>query len=305
MKQDSFEIKIFRIAYPPLLYFFIAALLQYIIGIFIATQVFSGMKSGRYVTVDESVNLTQQLEEVYRRYSIYIMLACALISIPIELFFLYKDKKRRETERKRVPGRAYLRKKFPQIEYIWILPLAAVSCLGLSRFISLLPIDNVLGSYQKVEDTLYTGNIAIQFLTIGIVVPIIEELVYRGLVYQRLKDYTDIKRAAILSAVIFGVFHMNLMQGLYAGILSLFMIFVLETYQTMFAPILLHCVANLSSLLVNYTGIFQAVNKNFLIYFLVMILELAGSIGLCRLILSRNRNWQKQVEKNAKLDIYL
>ena len=59
------------------------------------------------------------------------------------------------------------------------------------------------------------------FIVIGVVSPIVEEVVFRGLVAKRIQDYLGTAWAVALSAVIFGAYHGNVMQFVYAGLLGL------------------------------------------------------------------------------------
>lgn len=61
-----------------------------------------------------------------------------------------------------------------------------------------------------------------------LVIPIAEELLFRGVVYKRLKLYFGVTPALIGSALIFGIMHVNLVQFLYAAVIGLLLAFVLE-----------------------------------------------------------------------------
>ena len=58
-----------------------------------------------------------------------------------------------------------------------------------------------------------------------------------------------IPAAAILSGVIFGVFHGNFVQIIYAGILGAVMAYILEMSGNLWSSVLLHIGANVFSLL--------------------------------------------------------
>ena len=61
-----------------------------------------------------------------------------------------------------------------------------------------------------------------------LVIPLAEELLYRGVVERRLSLLCGSAPAIVLSAVIFGVMHWNVVQFLYAGILGLLLAWLLE-----------------------------------------------------------------------------
>lgn len=83
-----------------------------------------------------------------------------------------------------------------------------------------------------------------------IAAPILEELLFRGMIYRRLRDFCNAKLAIIISAVFFGVFHGNLVQFVYAFIIGLMLAYVYEKMKTIWAPIVFHVGANLLSVLI-------------------------------------------------------
>jgi len=72
---------------------------------------------------------------------------------------------------------------------------------------------------------------------------------FRGVVYNRIKIMSNEVVAIILSAVIFGAFHMNWVQGIYAGMLGLCLAYVYSKYKSVIAPIIVHVVCNSISIL--------------------------------------------------------
>ena len=108
----------------------------------------------------------------------------------------------------------------------------------------------MLESYTDTQKIIEGGGFLIQFLTAGIVAPIVEELIFRGLVYRRTKKMTGTIAAAILSAALFGVFHGNWVQAPYAFIIGIVAVFVYEKFKSIVAPIMLHMSANILSVLI-------------------------------------------------------
>lgn len=60
--------------------------------------------------------------------------------------------------------------------------------------------------------------------------------------------------AMLLSAVIFGIMHVNLVQFLYAGILGILLAFLLEKIGFLYAPVLGHIAANIAAVVRQETG---------------------------------------------------
>ena len=95
--------------------------------------------------------------------------------------------------------------------------------------------------------TLYGQGFSVQILVLGILMPTCEELVYRGLVYKRLRYTSPFWAAAMYSSLVFAFTHGNLVQGLYGFIMGMMFCYVYEKYGSVKAPVLAHITANILS----------------------------------------------------------
>lgn len=84
----------------------------------------------------------------------------------------------------------------------------------------------------------------VTFLLIGVLGPMAEEFLFRGVIFRRLRDFTNIWVAAILSGITFGVFHGNLEQGIPAAIIGIVMALLYEHYGTILASLVAHMGVN-------------------------------------------------------------
>ena len=62
------------------------------------------------------------------------------------------------------------------------------------------------------------SNIFLTILVVGIVAPFAEELLFRGIIYKTLSKSMSIPAVIIIQGVLFGVYHMNLVQGIICNI---------------------------------------------------------------------------------------
>ena len=166
----------------------------------------------------------------------------------------------------------------------------AVLLLGMGAALS--QIGNVVaGVLQIVFDaTEYqdmvsgiTGDKSLLFLIfwMGIVAPVAEEMVFRWLIYLRIRDNLGIWASAVLSAALFGLYHGNLVQGIYAALLGVFIAYFLEMSGNLFSCILLHIGANVWSLLISEYGqaIIRSLGQGYLwVYVILFILFIKGFI---------------------------
>lgn len=130
-----------------------------------------------------------------------------------------------------------------------ILLLGIASCVLFNNLIELLQFREIFPQVQEVSEAVYAPSFFMQILGVGIVIPIAEELVFRGMVYRRLRESCAVMKALLISSLIFAVFHGNVVQGIYAFILGFLMAWVYERYQTLKASITFHIAANLSAVL--------------------------------------------------------
>ena len=92
-----------------------------------------------------------------------------------------------------------------------------------------------------------TPILAVYAIILG---PICEELVFRGLCYGYLRSGFSFWVACTVQALLFGAFHLNMLQAIYAFCMGFALGFVMEKTGNLIITILLHIAFNGSSLLV-------------------------------------------------------
>lgn len=131
----------------------------------------------------------------------------------------------------------------------WLsLTLTAVSAsLFLNLFLIFSGAMGSSGGHEAVNEVLYSVPLWLQLLVVGLAAPLTEELIYRGFAYRRLRTVMGIVPAAAVTALFFALFHGNLLQGIYAGILGLFLALACE-WGGLKAAVWFHVWANLTSI---------------------------------------------------------
>lgn len=109
------------------------------------------------------------------------------------------------------------------------------------------------------------GSFLLEVLYLSLFVPLLEEIVFRGLIYTRLRRGMPVPAAQILSALIFGAAHMDLVQFCYATLTGLLMAVLFEKYQSVLPSLLFHIAFNGCSYLFLY------IHADLLIYALYFI----------------------------------
>ncbi len=116
--------------------------------------------------------------------------------------------------------------------------------LLLGILFTLLP-EAWLSSYEEAANTAFTGEFWIIAIMVGIAAPVVEELVFRGLIYTRLKQGMPVAVAAVITAVWFGAMHGHPLWVAYAAVLGLVMVWIFERTKSLFASMLFHFGYNL------------------------------------------------------------
>ncbi len=113
---------------------------------------------------------------------------------------------------------------------------------------------NRLGLYSYFSNTAQTdllqGNIVLQAVILGILVPVAEEAAYRGMFLDRLQEILPEWAAAGLCALTFAAGHGNMIQFLYALPAGLLLALSAQKSRGLLLPAAIHIGANLCSVLV-------------------------------------------------------
>ena len=136
--------------------------------------------------------------------------------------------------------------------------------------------------YQETQALISQGkSIWSLIFWMGIVAPFAEEVVFRWLVFLRMRDHLRIITAAALSGLAFGIYHMNLIQGVYAAILGTLFALLLEWKGNLFTSVLLHIGANVWSLMVSDVMLYLLDHVGAgAVMLLNLVLVFAGTFGI-------------------------
>lgn len=112
---------------------------------------------------------------------------------------------------------------------------------------------DVMENYAELIQSVGIGETTMisMFATV-VLAPVSEEIIFRGITLRFLKKAgAQFMVANIIQALFFGISHMNLVQGLYAFVLGLVLGLVAEKCKSVFLPVVLHVVINLSGTLLD------------------------------------------------------
>lgn len=121
--------------------------------------------------------------------------------------------------------------------------------LGWSGFLSLLKIQRYFSN--AAQEALLSSLLPIQILAMGIFAPLTEELIFRVLVYRRMKRKLSAGVSVFLSSLLFAVYHGNVIQMVFAFPMALVLTLLYEKGGRFRYPLLFHMGCNLTAVAVN------------------------------------------------------
>lgn len=139
--------------------------------------------------------------------------------------------------------------------YAILIAAGAASCLAASNMISMSSLVKSSESYSTAVNTLYSTGFLPELIGLGILAPLTEELLFRGLVYRRFKEFNPVIGSMVWASLIFALLHGNLVQGIYAFVMGFLFCYIYERYGSLKAPVVMHMASNLLAVIASETGI--------------------------------------------------
>ena len=238
-KKKNILFGLWSMSYPALIYFAISTCLSMLVVI---VYTFSEGLNGNTDVTQISINASNFVMS-------YVLELTAISGIIMSFVGLFMIRRDRFKEASQIGIIRYHNATW--LQWLLIPVLGIVSCTVLNNLIGISGISELFPGFSELAELLYVGNLFLEVLTMSIVAPLVEEIVFRGLAYRRMKRYCRPWIAAIISALFFGLYHMNVVQGIYAFFLGLLLVLVYEKFKSLWAPILFHAAANLFSIILS------------------------------------------------------
>lgn len=238
----------------------IYAVVQFIAG-FMVGMVF-GIKGALIYGADDIDSLALYVEEKVLQNTSYILIIAALIAFLI--FWLMDRKKTLQSAWKLRPIRIG--------HFLLMLLFGMASGIVLGMILSLIsevgPFAPTFEKYDQFAEQLFTGNWFVLLLSFGLVVPIIEEIMFRGMIMNHLNRVLRLPLAFVIQSILFGLYHFNPVQSTYAILLGLLITYLYLKYNSILAAIGVHIGINsfaVISTLEQVNNIFEQLALGFII----------------------------------------
>lgn len=191
--------------------------------------------------------LSVSSKEQYYRYTLFANMIQKAVTLLV-FGFWYRKKTAKSRPAKRLRGKISVK------NGICLLGIGLFGQYAMSFLLMLiyLAFPAAFARYEELTSSVSLSNsypLLILFLVV-ILGPVAEEIFFRGVIYGQLREGFSAVAAACISGVMFGVYHKNLVQGIYATICGVVLAYLFEKTHTIWGSIITHVMFNLSSYLV-------------------------------------------------------
>lgn len=139
--------------------------------------------------------------------------------------------------------------KMSSVFMIILFTFLCMPLVTLINAVSMLFVDNAVAA---VSSDILEAPFMAMFLIMGILGPLNEELVCRGVFYQGYKRSGTIMQAMLLSALLFALMHMNFNQAAYAFAIGIIAVLLVEATGSIWSSVLLHVTINAQQVCLMY-----------------------------------------------------
>lgn len=195
--------------------------------------------------VTDTAEITRMITEKILEQSMTMTLISGILALLTYwiVFLIRKKKFAQEVKLRKIPVKGILA----------VLLMGITFNIVISTLLATIPFpDAWMETYQQNSSVLTGGNEVISFLATVFMAPVLEEIVFRGLIYDRLKKGMPAVVAAIISSFAFGLMHGTIIWMMYAFVLGVVLVIVFERFHSLFANMLLHFGFNLTGMCLNH-----------------------------------------------------
>ena len=177
-------------------------------------------------------------------------------------------------------------------DYVFIGWLGISLGICLSVAVSIFGISEQDEAFKQVNELIESQPFWLKIASVGIIIPIQEELMYRGLIYKNIEQRYDYIKAAVISSTVFAVMHMNLSQGIYAFLMGFVLAFIYQKTKNIYACITFHCSANIFAVFVSTNTVNEFLMENM---YLVPAVLLCMIVSAYVIILYLHKEYRRNI----------
>ncbi len=205
----------------------------------------------------DSETLTEHVTGIYMQHAAEIFIISGLLMLGITLLILFLTYKKGRWQMARI---LKLPERLRGGRAVGVLAVCFAAGLafnaGFVALIELIPIpESWLEANEESVSAVMQGSILLALFATSVIAPLVEELLFRGIFYTSLRDAIPGRRrtamliAGAVVSVVFGIYHGNILQGIYTALFSVLLVAIYEMTGTVWGPVAMHMGFNSSWLL--------------------------------------------------------
>ena len=176
----------------------------------------------------------------------------SVIAYLIAGFFIWKAVQLRLVKAKADMWLSHIRGDKP-ITYAFAVVGMVSAVLGMNVLLEVLGITQKARIYEALQADPNAVGFYVRILAVGICLPIVEELLFRGVLYDFLKGFTKRFVAMVVSAFIFGLYRLSHGELLLALVLGWIFVYTYEYFGSFAFPVAFHIFAGILTCVISYT----------------------------------------------------
>ncbi len=165
----------------------------------------------------------------------------------------------------------------PAVSYLVLLFSGAALLLGTHMLMNLSIEIPFLRGCPFVEEIAEKGILWKQILYIGIFVPFLEELVFRGIVYNVFRFKMNLVLAMSLSALLYALFQIGLEKTPYLIAFGFLLAYAYEYFGTFAVPVLLHIACAVLHVIMERAAVSVSILYNWPLCIVLLLVALVGT----------------------------
>ncbi len=138
--------------------------------------------------------------------------------------------------------------------YVLLGILSVCAVLGLNILLELTRVTESSAGFQAAAESQFAVSVPVGLFCYGLVSPLAEELMFRGIIYGGLRRNVGSGASLLVSSLLFGIYHLNVVQGIYGTVMGALMAYAYEYFGSFAVPVLIHAAANILAFCINIWG---------------------------------------------------
>ncbi len=174
------------------------------------------------------------------------------VAYAISAGFLFKHAKKAIVKTKEADRLKHIKEDSVK-SYVLFGILTICAVVGLNILLEIGGVTDKSAAYKLYVEDEYSANFIIGILCTCVVIPVAEELVFRGAIFNALKKLYKLQYAILMSGLLYGLINQDSIQGVYGFVIGCLAAYVYEYYGNFLAPVVVRVAAAIVAYVITYT----------------------------------------------------